>query len=186
MSDYILSLDPSGNFNEGKGTTGWCLTKDKVCVDAGEIYASEYPTQMSYWDKVITLIYSINKNTIKDNDTYVVLCEDYRLYETKASEQINSNLETPQIIGAIKYTCYKYKIPLYFQMAAEVKTRWSDDILFKTERLIRKGKHAYTPEGVLIQHHSRDAYRHVLHYINFKLKTNKEIPKINLEERSNY
>ena len=34
--NYVLALDPSGNFHEGKGTTGYCL------LDANENKIIEY------------------------------------------------------------------------------------------------------------------------------------------------
>ena len=30
----ILALDPSGNFKEGKGTTGWCLLDENCKIQA--------------------------------------------------------------------------------------------------------------------------------------------------------
>ena len=48
---YVLGIDPSGNFFEGKGTTGWCvfdIVKDKV-VECGSLYASRAKSQEAYW-----------------------------------------------------------------------------------------------------------------------------------------
>lgn len=182
---WLLSLDPSGNFNEGKGVTGWCLFIDNKLKDAGQIYADKHTTQLSYWAHVISLITVLNRNEIKLGDTLTVICEDYRLYGDKAEAQINSNLETPQLIGAIKYVCWSYAIPLHLQMAHEVKTRWSDSVLKNTGLLIRKGKSWYAND-ILIEHHSKDAYRHGLHYITFKESVKQEQKKIELIERSNY
>ena len=40
---YILALDPSGNFSEGKGITGWCLMNDKgELIETGVIKATTY------------------------------------------------------------------------------------------------------------------------------------------------
>ena len=57
-SRYILAFDPSGNFKEGKGITGWCLldTETKKVAKFGYISAAMYPHQQAYWDAHITLI----------------------------------------------------------------------------------------------------------------------------------
>ena len=48
-SRYILALDPSGNFKEGKGITGWCLldTQTKKIAKFGYISAEMYRTQQA-------------------------------------------------------------------------------------------------------------------------------------------
>ena len=181
---YLLTLDPSGNFYEGKGTTGWCLFRDKVLIKAGQIYAKDAPSQVSYWHAVVSLIANLYK-TLHFGEHLEVVCEDYRLYAHKAQDQINSNLETPQLIGIIKYECYLRAVPVHLQMAHEVKNRWSDEVLYKTGRFKKEGKHVYA-DGVLIEHHSKDAYRHGLHYILCKMTPSSETPKIDLAERSNY
>ena len=55
---FILSLDPSGNWFEGKGTTGWCVfsTADKRVTLAGNIFAGSYPSAESYWAAHIALL----------------------------------------------------------------------------------------------------------------------------------
>lgn len=48
---HILAIDPSGNFEEGKGTTGSCLFDAKLnavrCFN--DIHASEFDTKEHYW-----------------------------------------------------------------------------------------------------------------------------------------
>lgn len=158
----LLALDqqePSGNYNEGKGTTGYCIFKDNELVEAGQISSKDFQNQFDYWREVLTLI----------NEVDIVVCEDYRLYSSQANSQINSNLETPQLIGVIKYFCYQNEIPLHLQMAAEVKTRWSNEVMLKTN-LITKGKYnRLYNNDILLEHHSIDAFRHGIHFIKFKL-----------------
>ena len=108
---YILSLDPSGSYQEGLGTTGWCLVDQQTnkIVKFGTIYAGNFTCQFQYWDAHIKLIDSL---TGYHPD---IIIEDYLLYGDRASSQINSRLETPQLIGIIKYECYKRGLYIYKQ-----------------------------------------------------------------------
>lgn len=174
----VISLDPSGNFFEGKGTTGFALARDGYVAIAGQIYSAEYSSQMEYWTAVIGTIrkYFLEK---REEDTFTVVCEDYRLYASASAAQINSNLETPQLIGAIKWWCYMNNIPVVMQMASEVKQRWSNEVLF-TKGLLKKNaytKDKYTFGNLVLGRHSLDALRHLLHYTTFKNHTRVEKPK---------
>lgn len=168
---YTLALDPSGNFTEGKGTTGWVFGVDSYVISAGQIYAAECQSQMDYWRKIIELIGSYHQRNSKHE--FHVVIEDYRLYASASEAQINSNLETPQLIGAIKFFCYVNEIPFHMQMAAEVKVRWSDEVL-KNTGLIQDSGRVKTIGKVELQHHSMDALRHFLHFTTFKLKIQRE------------
>ena len=102
-SRYVLAIDPSGNYQEGLGTTGWCLldvVTNKVCK-FGSIYAGDYSCQFQYWDAHVQLIDSVSGYHPD------VVIEDYLLYSNRAEAQTNSRLETPQLIGIIKYETYK-------------------------------------------------------------------------------
>lgn len=168
MNKIVLALDPSGNFYEGKGTTGWCASRDGYIFRAGQISSAEHSTQMEYWAEVIKLIKDLKEEFYE----ITVVCEDYRLYASASQAQINSNLETPQLIGAIKWVCYRMKIPIVFQMAAEVKGRWSNEVLLKKGIIFRTRSNESFKLGQLILHrHSMDAVRHCLHYNTFKAKT---------------
>jgi len=151
----ILAIDPSGSFNEGKGTTGWC------CFDALEnnIYAAEsisaknYSTMEEYWMNIENMVESfVNTST-------VVVIEDYLLYGSKAENQINSRMETSKLIGILQYWCWRFDVPCILQPASEVKTRWADPIL------TYKG---YLNKSMKIDRHAKDALRHAVHYATFK------------------
>ena len=49
---YIIALDPSGNFEEGKGTTGCCLfsAEKKDIISTWNIRASKYKSKEEYWN----------------------------------------------------------------------------------------------------------------------------------------
>ena len=161
-SRYILAIDPSGNFKEGKGITGWCLldTETKKIVKFGYISAEMYSNQYTYWDAHITLIDSLS------GFAPAVVVEDFLLYSNRATNQINSRFETPQLIGIIKYECYKRGTMVYIQTAASVKKRWNNDILVKKGYLNVKGR-CYYIGSVLVSDHIQDALRHAVHFATF-------------------
>lgn len=173
---YILALDPSGSFYEGKGTTGWCLFDTTLMqpVTVGDIAAKDFTIMEEYWHAHIELIqHYATKGT-------VIVIEDYLLYANKAQEQTNSRMETPKLIGLLQYHCYHNELPYYMQTASEVKNRWNNDILVHKEYLTPyKGYNqsftlSATP-AVKISRHSIDAIRHATHYAHFK--NNKELKR---------
>ena len=158
----ILAIDPSGNFSEGKGTTGWALVTDtKTIITVGQVLAKNYSTKIEYWSALMDLI----KNLQPD----IVVIEDYLLYKDKAQSQILSRLETARIIGVLEYICAKRDIPYFFQRAIDVKRRWTDEILVSKGYIQKQGSRYYAG-GVLISDHIRDAIRHGIHFATYKLK----------------
>ena len=89
------------------------------------------------------------------------------MYYNRADNQINSRLETPQLIGVIKYECYKRGITVNIQTAVSVKTRWSDDTLVRKGYLKRQGR-SYYIGGVLVSDHIKDSIRHAVHFATFR------------------
>lgn len=162
---YILALDPSGNFYEGKGTTGWCLydQESNKIAKFGFICAEHFNTQIDYWDAHIALIDSL---TGYHPD---IIMEDYLLYSNRATDQINSRLETPQLIGMLKYEAYKRGLKTTVQTAMQVKTRWSDTILIHKGYITKKGNKYYIGTTVLPDH-VRDSIRHALHFTTYTSK----------------
>lgn len=165
---YVLGVDPSGNFNEGKGTTGFCLynaEKDYI-IETKSILAENYKTQHDYWHTV--LMYVIK--TAYKYKSVIVVIEDYMLYATKASSQINSKMETPKLIGILEYYCEECEIPTVLQPAHMVKNRWTNDILLHKGYIIQTGRQLRTPKHKLIDRHATDAIRHAVHYGTFRNK----------------
>lgn len=167
---YILAIDPSGSFTEGKGTTGWCLLGvDAFFISkAGCLKATDYATQQEYWDAHIKLIDSMNEQYA--NKTMVVL-EDYLLYADKAKQQINSRMETPQLLGILQHYIQSKGIKCIRQPASLVKQRWADKILLRRGIIKQKGTnyvHPCTKEN--LNNHIRDAVRHAVHVAQFRLK----------------
>ena len=164
---YILALDPSGNFNEGKGTTGWCLFNavNNTISKIGSISASDYKCMEAYWNQHLILIKDYIK---KYNNELIIVFEDYILYESKMKSQIHSRMETPKIIGIMQWYCYTHNIPYAMQMASEVKNRWSDKILLHKKYIIEKGNKFYLPNNMPLNKHNKDAVRHAIHYNVFR------------------
>ena len=167
---FILALDPSGAYFEGKGTTGWCVYNcDMNCISiAGCIEAKRYATRLGYWDSHIALLQKFIKRY--KNQLHIVI-EDYRLYASKADSQINSRMETCKLIGILQYFCEANQIPFTMQLAAEVKTRWSDQILLHKKLIVHtKRKYTLPDKKTEVNKHACDAIRHAVHYATFKNK----------------
>lgn len=150
----ILALDISGNFHEGKGTTGCCLLFPDNRIVTYTINANAYASANEYYDKIVRTIISENGSA----KGFTVVVEDYLLYGSKAAAQIHSRMETSQLLGIIKYICYKNEIKCVVQRAVDVKNRWTDTILE------HNGVEMPTGKG---SQHVKDAIRHAMHYKTF-------------------
>lgn len=165
--DFILAFDPSGCFREGNGTTGWCVfncRENKVTM-CGSISAKKYACAEVYWDQHLNLIETYRER-YKDN--MVVVMEDYLLYESKASSQINSRMETCKLIGVLQHYCWWKHIDFGMQLAATVKKRWSNEILCYKKYIKIKGRGYALPDGTIINRHTLDSIRHAIHFATFK------------------
>lgn len=157
----VLGIDPSGSYYEGKGTTGWALfeSKDRKLLKFGNIKASNYSEVKYYYEAV--------RNLIKPG--MLVVIEEYLLYADKAKQQINSKMETSKLIGYLQMYCYEHNIRFSMQLASEVKKRWADYIL-EYKDIIQKKNNMYYALGKRTNDHERDAMRHCMHFITFKMK----------------
>ena len=161
---YILAIDPSGNFYEGKGTTGWVLMDStEHLISIGSISAKDYKCAEEYWDAHIEILDRYFKQFGKD---LIVVMEEYILYRNRSKNQTNSKIETCRLIGVLQHFCWRYKQPYTMQLAASVKSRWSDNVL-KYEKILDKkyGVLVHRQTGLnLNSDHIRDAFRHAIHY----------------------
>lgn len=158
----ILAIDPSGNFDEGKGTTGWALiSEDITIITCGQILAKNYTNKFDYWNEILKLI--------EHFDVDYVVIEDFLLYEESSRSQINSRFETPKLIGLLEHLCFTKNIKYALQRAVDVKKRWTDELLVN-KNYIQKQSGRYFACGVMVSGHIRDAIRHGIHFATFKLK----------------
>ena len=171
---YILGIDPSGNFVEGKGITGWCVFDkqlDKV-IHCGSIRATEAACQQAYWHAHTVMIKHF---TTEYKGQLCVSIEDYVLYSHQAKAQINSAMETSQLIGVIKMHCWLGMVPLYIRTASQVKKRWTDGILCHKEYIHKVGNGYFVEcRAKVLCDHERDAIRHAVHCATFELKEDKK------------
>lgn len=161
----ILSFDPSGNYKEGKGTSGYATSDDGMSMKLGDIASEGYTSRQAYWDAHRKLIESYKPD--------VVVIESYRLFGHKAKSQSGSSLETPQLIGYLEMICFQHEIPCVLQDPT-TKSRHTDDVLVKTGVIEKKGNRYYF-KGILTNLHQRDALRHNLFFNKYgrkKLATN--------------
>lgn len=157
----VLSFDPSGNYNEGKGTTGYALSLDyNLPHKLGDIAAKDFTSRQAYW--------AAHRDLIESNLPDVVVIESYRLFGHKSKEQTGSSLETPQLIGYMEMVCYDWNIPVILQDPS-TKSRHADDVLTAVNVLVKKGVRYYY-KGELTNLHQRDALRHNLYYCKYNKK----------------
>lgn len=87
----------------------------------------------------------------------VIICEDFRLYKTKATAQINSRFPSSQLIGVIEYLAWERNLPVVFQLAAvRGRVKVPQSILPELGGVTRGGKPS--------SQHRYDAYQHLRYY----------------------
>lgn len=156
----ILVFDPSGNHAEGNGTTGWAVFLDGELVDFGEVKSSDFTSPEAYWTEVMQPILAKRPD--------VVVYETYRLRAGKAMEQSWSLLETPQLIGTIRWLSHTAGIPCVGQDPV-LKERFNDKILINTKVAEKRPGGLYI-RGRRTNMHMRDAIRHGLYFVRYGLK----------------
>ena len=170
---HILAIDPSGNFEEGKGTTGMCLfdAEGNKILALKNITASDFISKEDYWQEHVNAINRVIMNP-KYRKTIIVI-EDFMLDPKRALQQSHSRMETPKLIGIIQLHCSTHNIPYAMQRPTDVKTRWADYIL-EYKKYIVKYRNTYVLPNTnkSISRHCKDAIRHAVHYSTFKNKEN--------------
>ena len=176
---YVIGVDPSGNFNEGKGHTGFAVydrTENSV-IATFTTSAEDYKTVEEYYYQ--TWLTLFNLYLVYPG---MVAIEDYRIYESKSREQINSLVETPRILGYLTMKCWENNIPYKTRMAAAVKSRWTDEILEHNGYTRRtaltasyshcKGHSGYSIDcsDYRLMSHELDAIRHAVHCGKLEVK----------------
>lgn len=172
-TNYVLGLDPSGAFHEGKGTTGWNVfdcVNFKV-IEVGTISARDFDTRDEYWDAHIKLI---RKYLKKYGFQIAVSIEDYILYRKSAEAQINSTFETIQLLGIVKYYCWSNAITCNLRTAVIAKQRWNNKILvhkgiiIPCASVIRDSYICECRPNDILCDHEIDSIRHSTHYSAFE------------------
>lgn len=168
---YTIGIDPSGAYAEGKGTTGWCVLDNQTntLLQVGTIAAKNYSINHAYWDAHLQLLEQLQKQY---GDSIAISIEDYILYKNHAMAQINSQMETVQLLGIIKHYCFQNALPYFIRPAVAVKKRWADNILVYKNIIAKIGRHYVAPCDPTKQlcDHERDAIRHAIHFNTFENK----------------
>ena len=162
---HIIAIDPSGAFHEGKGTTGMCIWNaiDGFVQEVAYISARQYDMDIDYWQAHLSKLAEWRKTYPKSR----VVIEDYFIYGQKAELHTNSRMETCQLIGILKYYCAIHRIPYRMQAAAEVKRRWSDEILMHKGVIQKRGRLLTDKRKHHLNRHILDAIRHAVHAATF-------------------
>lgn len=161
----ILAIDPSGNYEEGKGTTGTCLfnSENNCITNLKDIRANKYASKEEYWQAHLDYI-----DEVCNNKETMVVIEDFQLDPRRAMQQSHSKMETPKIIGILQLHCQQNNIPYTMQRPVDVKNRWADHILEYKHYIIKKNSMYYLPmETKPMSRHCKDAVRHAVHFHTF-------------------
>ena len=167
---YVVGVDPSGNFKEGSGHTGlavYDVSADEI-VCCGYTYAGDYARFEEYywatWKQIVLLSKYFNDAPMS--------IEDYVLYGTKATAQINSQLETPRIIGFLMMQCWLNNIDVYIRPAVRVKKRWNEDVLVAYGYVHKKDRSYYltVDSDTPLMTHELDAIKHAVHCGKFEVR----------------
>ena len=163
-----IAIDPSGNFEEGKGHTGIAVIEDNnwATVEVFSISAKDFDSRHEYWKSVISFI-----STYCDDDTNVVI----ESYVTRMNGfTIGKQSETAMLIGVLVWMFECWNVPYTFQAPSAAKTRFKDELLPKYyPKLVLDtsiGKNRYLYDGKVISDHIRDAMKHLLYFKRYKEK----------------
>ena len=160
-----ITIDPSGNFEEGKGHTGIARmsNNDWNTVETSSINAKAFDDRHAYWTAVKKLIQYAHLN----GDKVQIVIESY--VTRMNGFTIGKMPETAMLIGVLVYFCEMYDIPYYFQNASQAKTRFKDEQLPNyIPNLELRDTGRYYLNGKLINDHERDALKHLLYFKRYK------------------
>lgn len=160
-----LAIDPSGNFEEGKGHTGlaWSFGDwDNVTVHS--INAKDFERRVDYWKAVVSYIEDLAKKASVLNSVHVVI----EKYVTRSNGFTTGKVsETAMLIGVLTYTCEVNDIPYTMQTPSQAKTRYSDEALCRIFTNMEKKGSRYYLRDHCTNDHERDALRHLAFYKNY-------------------
>lgn len=176
MKTIIISIDPSGSYKSGKGTSGYAIMeKDTMkIIKLGNIKAKEYKTKDEYFIAHVKLLTKWNDYAVKRNIKTELIIESFILYRKAASSMYNQELETSELIGSLQLQATLNEIPTIKQPAHLIKGNLSRphillNIINKNEEQIvfKKTKADRTQwywEGQRVSNHIVDALKHAIFY----------------------
>jgi hypothetical protein len=157
----VLSLDPSGNFINGHGKTGYVLarTSDKgyAVLDKGTLDAKDYDSALEFWSAHLDII---------EPELDALVVEDYLLYPSV--NQSFSYMETPRLIGIIQMHAHILDIPTILQRATE--TSFLKEAWLVEKGILEKRKGRYWHNKRIYKDHERSALKHFLRWYEKEYK----------------
>ena len=164
----VLSLDPSGNFMDGKGHTGLVLAEVSdegyKIIHKETIRADKFDTRLQYWKAHMDVL---------DPELDLVIVEDFMLYPH--INQGFSYMETPRVLGVIEMQADLFDIPLVFQRAVDI-SGLSDEVLIN-RGVLEKRKNRLWHDGHIYNDHERSALKHFILWYNKEKHNEKTVPK---------
>lgn len=157
----VLSVDPSGNFIDGKGHTGLIVAEvtddGYTIVYKDTIRADKFDSRLDYWKAHVDAI---------DPEVSVMIIEDFMLYPHV--KQGFSYMETPRLLGIMELEANKKDIPVVFQRAIDI-AGLSDDVLV-ARGVLEKRKGRYWHNRKVYNDHERSALKHFVLWYNKEKK----------------
>ena len=140
---------------------GWQLPHTLIALDPGYstgysifLDGKHYLNGVIDWQIPVEGFYTMT-NMLKHFAPDVIVCEDYRLYASKAKAQTGSQIDTVRIIGAVELLCNQNNIRFYKMMPSTAKGFVTDEKL-RSWGLYKK-----------VNPHSRDSLRIAIHWMLF-------------------
>lgn len=159
-----LAIDPSGNFEEGKGHTGIASMKNGNwdTVSVSSINAKDYETRFKYW----TAVKKVIQNYILEGEQLQVVIENYVV---RANGFTTGKMpETAMLIGVLVYFCEMHSIPVYFQSPAHAKARFKDELIPTYVPNMKLVGNRFYLGSKLTNDHERDALKHLLYFKRYR------------------
>jgi hypothetical protein len=166
----LCVIDPSGNYNSGKGKTGISyvvydestneLLWDTLRMDT--VSAKNYTTRHDYWAEIMRKANGANELII---ESFMIRSEGFL---------VGTMPETIMLIGALTWELEKLKIPYIFQTPSQAKVRFKNEVLLrKVPNFTQVGDRFYF-NGKQTNDHMRDSLRHLLYYTHYGKKKNED------------
>lgn len=156
-----VAIDPSGNFDSGKGHTGIATMDgcDFNTIAVQSVNAKDYATRLEYWNAVLdTAIQTVPCMYVIES--YVVRSNGFT---------IGKMPETAMLIGVLIHRLETLGLPYVFQSPSMAKTRFKDDLLpYYIPKFIKNEHGRYMLDGKPTNDHERDALKHLLFYKRYK------------------
>lgn len=158
---YIF-IDPSGNFEDGKGHTGIAtmIDDDWSTLKVTSLAAKNYKTRLDYWKAIITVVQTL---IVVAHNNATVIIESFQIRTN--GFLIGKMPETIMLIGAIVWELEQVDIPYKFQTPTQAKSRFKDESLPRyIPNLELRANKRYYLNGKMINDHVRDALKHLLYF----------------------